>query len=350
MRVQRARQGTSGVRRVLEGHVVAWLALLALAGLGPAGTAAAAQVIDTPTGIHAVVHTAADVTAQVVTEAGRTWLRHPGLPPVEIDTTQQPWSQLTPLPTADVVAAIEAMQGFATTVAVDVYILPGFPTATRSSFAQDDAVFLAPSLAPVAASTVHYVVTHEMGHVLTAAAIDPQPARWERYLAMRGLAPASLSPDAVHADQAREILAEDLRDLFGGPLATLSGTIENPRLVLPGAVAGLREALVAWLADPAAASVVASSRALPNPCNPRTVIELSLPEGTAASGATAQLGIYDLRGHLVRRIIGAEVAGGVARVAWDGADAAGRTVASGAYLYELRLGASVGRGRLSVVR
>lgn len=350
MRVQRARQGTIVAQRALDGRLVTSVALLVFGVLGPSGILAAAQIVDTPTGIHAVVHAADDVAAQAVTEDGRTWLHHPGLPPVEIDTAQHPWSALTPLPAAEVVAALMAMQGFTTTTEVDVYILPGFPTSTWSSFARADAIYLAPSLAPVAASTVHYVVTHEMGHVLTAAAIDPQPDRWSSYLAMRGLTAAALSPGAAHAEQAREILAEDLRDLFGGPLATLSGTIENPRLALPGSVAGLREALVSWLADPAATSVVASSRALPNPCNPRTVIELSLPEGAVVDGAAALLGIFDLRGHLVRRVVGAEIAGGVARVAWDGADDAGRTVASGPYLYELRLGASIGRGRLSVVR
>jgi hypothetical protein len=41
---------------------------------------------------------------------------------------------------------------------------------------------------------------------------------------------------------------------------------------------------------------------------------------------------------------------GTVRVVWGGDDAAGRQAPSGVYLYELRLGAVVGRGRVSVVR
>lgn len=61
--------------------------------------------------------------------------------------------------------------------------------------------------------------------------------------------------------------------------------------------------------------------AAPNPFNPRTVLRLA-----GADAAATSLAIHDLRGRLVRRLIAAPT------VAWDGRDAAGRALPSGAYL------------------
>ncbi len=307
--------------------------------------------VTTSTGIHATVHTPDDVARMLGVEDGRTWLRHPQAGDVELDTMRYPWDHLVPLPAAEVVAALEAMQGFTTDVDVDVYLLPGFPAGIWSSFARGRAIFLAPAFAATAASTVHYVVTHEMGHVLTTAAIDPLPSRWEAYLGLRGLDASALDPAAPHAERAREVLAEDLRHLFGGPLATLSGTIENGRLPLPETVSGLTALLRGYLAEPPlAATATLTARAFPNPCNPQTTIELTLPAGVEMNGDQVVVAIHDVRGHLVQMLHGAEVGGGVARVTWRGDDAAGRAAPSGVYVYVIKLGDVVARGRVNVVR
>ncbi len=236
---------------------------------------------------------------------GGTWLRHPHAGDIELDTTRYPWDALVPVPAAEVIAALEAMHGFATDVDVDVFLLPGFPAGVWSSFARGGAIFMAPTFGPTEASTIHYIVTHEMGHVLTAAAFDPLPTRWQAYLDARGLDASALDPGMAHAERAREILAEDLRHLFGGPLATLSGTIENARLPLPETVPGLTALLVGYLGElsPAAAAAF-SARAYPNPCNPRTTVELSLPSGAQVDAGRAVLEILDVRGRLVQRVRG----------------------------------------------
>jgi hypothetical protein len=337
--------------RILARRMVPRLGMILSVVVALALPARAVVVVETSTGIRAVVHTPADVVELLDTAGGRTWLRHPQAGDIELDTTRYPWDSLVPVPTAEVVAALEAMQGFTTDVDVDVFLLPGFPAGVWSSFAQGRAIFMAPAFATTEASTVHYLVTHEMGHVLTSAAFDPQPSRWAAYLDLRGLDASALDPAAAHAERAREILAEDLRYVFGGPLATLSGTIENARLPLPETVSGLTTLLTGYLADPSSVlAVTLAARAFPNPCNPQTTVELSLPAGAQVNADQAVLEIIDVRGRLVQRVRGAEVSGGVARVIWTGQDAAGRPAPSGVYVYVFRLGEVVACGRVSVVR
>ena len=73
------------------------------------------------------------------------------------------------------------------------------------------------------------------------------------------------------------------------------------------------------------------ARAYPNPFNPSVTIEYRMP----AAGPLS-IRIYTPRGELVRVLRESEAPEGVDRVVWDGTDAAGRSVASGVYLYELQ--------------
>jgi hypothetical protein len=98
-----------------------------------------------------------------------------------------------------------------------------------------------------------------LGHVLTWACFDRRPEQWRRYLELRGLAGGDHGPDAPHAQRAREILAEDIRYLFGGELATASGAIENPSLVTPDQVDGLQ----AFLSEALGGGVVAPASPAP---------------------------------------------------------------------------------------
>ena len=72
----------------------------------------------------------------------------------------------------------------------------------------------------------------------------------------------------------------------------------------------------------------------PNPFNPATTIPLSVPNGAE----TVDVAIYNLLGQLVRQVWSGPLAAGEHRLTWDGQDDKGQLVASGAYLYQLRVG------------
>lgn len=76
--------------------------------------------------------------------------------------------------------------------------------------------------------------------------------------------------------------------------------------------------------------VAALGQNFPNPFNPKTTIEYSLPTRTRAAMA-----IYDSEGKLVVRMDQGMREAGTHRVEWDGRDAAGATVGSGVYFYRL---------------
>ena len=72
----------------------------------------------------------------------------------------------------------------------------------------------------------------------------------------------------------------------------------------------------------------------PNPFNPATTIPLSVPDGAES----VDVAIYNLLGQLVRQVWSGPLAAGEHRLTWDGRDELGQPVASGAYLYQLRVG------------
>ena len=74
----------------------------------------------------------------------------------------------------------------------------------------------------------------------------------------------------------------------------------------------------------------------PNPFNLSTQIEFRIPASSAVT-----IRIYDLRGTLVRTLVDEQRPAGVHRIEWDGKDAKGKVVGSGAYIYRLASGALV---------
>jgi PKD repeat protein len=68
----------------------------------------------------------------------------------------------------------------------------------------------------------------------------------------------------------------------------------------------------------------------PNPFNPVTEIDYSLPRG-----GNVTLVIYNVIGQKVRVLVDAYESAGFRQVTWDGTDQSGREVASGVYFYEL---------------
>ena len=69
----------------------------------------------------------------------------------------------------------------------------------------------------------------------------------------------------------------------------------------------------------------------PNPFNPVTTIEFSVPED-----APVTLAIYDVTGRLIQTLVSGEMNSGNHRIVWDGLDSSGDAVSAGMYLYTLR--------------
>lgn len=69
----------------------------------------------------------------------------------------------------------------------------------------------------------------------------------------------------------------------------------------------------------------------PNPFNPQTTIEFSLPRS-----ATVTIDIYNLLGETIRRLVSQTMPPGHHAVVWDGRDDDGGEVSSGIYFYRLR--------------
>ena len=83
----------------------------------------------------------------------------------------------------------------------------------------------------------------------------------------------------------------------------------------------------------------------PNPFNPATTIEFSLPKAGPAS-----LKIFNLRGQLVSTLVAGKMGPGPHHVVWDGTDSHGRKVASGAYFYRLESGKMVQQKKMLLLK
>jgi hypothetical protein len=83
-------------------------------------------------------------------------------------------------------------------------------------------------------------------------------------------------------------------------------------------------------AVPAERAVLALGQSYPNPSNPSTHIEFSVP-----AAAKVQLRLYDVRGALVATLVDRQVAAGAHTVEWSGRADNGNPVPSGVYFYRL---------------
>ena len=79
--------------------------------------------------------------------------------------------------------------------------------------------------------------------------------------------------------------------------------------------------------------LVAGMSVAPNPFNPQTQINFTLPHGGAA-----KLRIFDIRGRHVRTVIDEYLTPGVYEATWRGQDDGGRRQASGVYFAVLQAG------------
>jgi subtilisin family serine protease/subtilisin-like proprotein convertase family protein len=84
---------------------------------------------------------------------------------------------------------------------------------------------------------------------------------------------------------------------------------------------------------------------VPNPFNPTTKISFDL-----AKGGPVKLGIYDLRGMMVRLLVSETLAAGSHTMGWNGLDDGGRSVSSGVYLYRLESPGGIQERKMVLVR
>ncbi len=324
------------------------LALAVVLCLGVAEVAQGAVVHHFANGIKATIHLPSDYEAETKSggQAGETVITTAN----GTVTLQKTAETLYPFSLAFVERALADMHSLNTRVDVNVYILNAVPVAAGGSFARQDAIYLAPGTGEVEESTVAYITTHEMGHVLTWAFMDNQSSRWSAYLSLRELDLIFNGPTATHADRAREILAEDMRYLFGGKNANQSGSIENHDLLLPSQVNGLKSLLSGFFQGMNRGSVAVASSAFPNPCNPLTTVAMEMPVGLSVNSAQAQLRVFDIRGALVKTIRGGQVANNRLSIQWNGTTTDGAAAASGRYLYVIQAEGLVAHGAVTLVR
>lgn len=98
--------------------------------------------------------------------------------------------------------------------------------------------------------------------------------------------------------------------------------------------------------DAVPASARASiQRVYPNPFNPSTTIEFSVPK----SGATS-VRIFDLQGKAVATLVRETISAGVYRVRWNGKTDDGRDLSSGVYFASVESAGSRGSARLMMIK
>jgi hypothetical protein len=94
---------------------------------------------------------------------------------------------------------------------------------------------------------------------------------------------------------------------------------------------------IGWVTQTSAVGDQASSRPnrlrgnFPNPFHPSTAIRFWLEHEE-----TVELGIYDLAGRLVNRVVDGRLPAGLHSSTWNGTDLSGRRAAAGVYMYRLR--------------
>ena len=239
-----------------------------------------------------------------------------------------------PMAIDEVIAALRAIEMPNVPLPVRVFVLPYPRREVLDSSARGDLVMLTPGVREVSASTIHFTVTHEMGHIYQYRWMPDELAEvWDDYSARRGIGdPTVYHAAAIHRNRPHEVFAEDYRFLFGGSLSVSSGTIENPELALPTNVPGLD---VFILALPEARRAAAPPRVVPtpNPFNPSTEIRVDF-DGRARD-RQVQVRVFDAQGRQVRKLYRGVLQGNQLRLRWNGQYQNGRRASSGVYFARL---------------
>ena len=164
-------------------------------------------------------------------------------------------------------------------------------------------------------------------------------------LVSQGIAGSPAAPVALNPDLIRAVGTESI------DAATIEAWIAQARLENDGSFA-FKEGIENL--ENLLASLIPEETALlhnyPNPFNPETWIPYQLAES-----AEVTLTIYDMNGHLVRRLTVGHQAAGMYQsrnraVYWDGRNQLGEPVASGLYFYTLTAGEFTGTRRMLILK
>jgi hypothetical protein len=90
---------------------------------------------------------------------------------------------------------------------------------------------------------------------------------------------------------------------------------------------------------------VFAARNYPNPFNPSTKIEWSIPRAGDLS-----IKVFNVRGELVKTLVQGTVTETAGTEIWNGKDSSGKDVASGVYFYEVRSGSHVKVSKMALVK
>lgn len=322
--------GAAEVRRMIGRSGVAWaLGMALLAATLRVGYAEAGDVVRlgsitvySPEDVRLFCNCAGDVTS----------LEFPGCSAWALARDESLYS---PMPLDEVVEAVRAIAFPLDGLPIDVLILPAARPDLPASSAEGRVVLLSPGRCGYPREHVHYIVAHEIGHVLHHLLLpNPEDDLWRQYAALRGIDLEAARAASIHAERLDEMFAEDFRVLFGGDLARCGSGVENHGLADPESVAGLRDF---FLSIPCAWEDRLRLYASPNPFVESIQVEAF---GLGASREVSLVAIYDVRGRLLRAI-GPDPASRPA-VTWDGTLADGAPAAPGVYYAVITAGAASG--------
>jgi photosystem II stability/assembly factor-like uncharacterized protein len=94
----------------------------------------------------------------------------------------------------------------------------------------------------------------------------------------------------------------------------------------------------------------------PNPLNPSTTITFEIPgsSGSRTPDDTGShhvtIGIYDIRGRLIRKLVDSDFQPGQHQVVWNGMDDSGRKVPSGHYLYTMKAREEIYTRKMTILK
>ncbi len=256
-----------------------------------------------------------------------------------------------PHPALTVEAALGDLDArFLDSLRFEIDILPYPVVEPLGSWTGERAIYLSPGVYSLAEEQVHFVVSHEVGHLVQRRFLpDEDREGWRLYRALRGIEDTvRYSAGGAHRDRPHEIFAEDFRALFGGALGR-GASIENPDLLAPDRVPGLRDLFLTLIgADTAPASTIAAF-AYPNPFAAGELLRFAV--AGAPASAVSDVAIFDLSGRRVASLTNLRPAGnGIFGTTWDARDDAGRPLPRGAYFCKLRSGGVAARISLTLVR
>jgi len=84
----------------------------------------------------------------------------------------------------------------------------------------------------------------------------------------------------------------------------------------------------------------------PNPFNPETTISFSV----AQTSSMVNLEIYNLKGQNIKTLVNEILPAGNHSIVWNGADEKGKPIASGVYLYKMRIGNYVSTKKMILMK